>query len=178
MSQRAEFHVMGQPFDGKPLHYTASGLNYVYLLNGFSIEEDPDYGPLLTIQEVDDLHRAIGLYIIYQDRDLTGPEFRFLRKQMGFTQKELAPEMGVDVQTIANYEKGRAIPVPSQQLMRQVFAVWIMPEDERVSLLKQLANSVRHGRRGGKRTRRTARTRIGPPFVKQWQEGPLEGCPA
>jgi len=83
MSERAEFHVMGQPYDGKPLHYTASGLDYVYLRNGFQVEEDPDYGRIVTIDAVDDLHRAIGLYVVEQPRGLTGPEFRFFAKANG-----------------------------------------------------------------------------------------------
>ena len=107
MSERAEFHVMSQPFDGKPLHYTASGLDYVYLLNGFTVEDHPDYGRILTIQNEGDLQRSIGLYVITRQRPLTGPEFRFLRKQMGAKQKELAEELDVDEQTVANYEKTR-----------------------------------------------------------------------
>ena len=72
MSERAEFHVMGQPYDAAPLHYTASGLDYVYLVNGFSIENDPDYGRIVTIDSADDLHKAIGLHIITQERPLAG----------------------------------------------------------------------------------------------------------
>lgn len=104
MSERAEFHVRGQPLDGTPLHYTASGLDYVYLLNGFTVEDDPDYGRITTIDNPDDLHAAIGLHIIQHPRPLTGPEFRFLRKQMGLKQRDLAPKFG-SVQTVANYEK-------------------------------------------------------------------------
>jgi hypothetical protein len=89
MSERADFHVMGQPLDGTPLHYTASGLDYVYLLNGFTVENDPDYGRMVTIDDENDLHRSIGLYVITRPRTLTGAEFRFLRKQMGFKQKDL-----------------------------------------------------------------------------------------
>src|SRR5690606_6111594 len=103
MKQRAEFHVMGQPFDGEPLHYTASGLDYVYLLNGFHVEEDSDYGRIVTIEAPDDLHRAIGMRVVGQERDLKGQEFRFLRKQMGLRQQDIADQIGVDVQTIANY---------------------------------------------------------------------------
>jgi transcriptional regulator with XRE-family HTH domain len=35
---------------------------------------------------------------------MCGPEFRFLRKQMGLTQTELAELFDVSDQTIANYE--------------------------------------------------------------------------
>lgn len=138
MSERAEFHVMGQPFDGKPLHYTASGLDYVYLVNGYTVEDHPDYGRILTIQNEGDLQRAIGLYVLTRKRPLTAQEFRFLRKQMGLKQRELAEALGVDEQTVANYEKKQKIPFRSERLMRLTFLLWLTPKDARADLLKRL----------------------------------------
>jgi transcriptional regulator with XRE-family HTH domain len=143
MSERADFHVTGQPLDGTPLHYTASGLNYVYLLNGFTVENDPDYGRIITIQNERDLHRAIGLYVITRPRTLTGAEFRFLRKQMGFKQKDLAGELGINEQTVANYEKDRPIPTASDHLMRLEFLLWITPKDANVDLVKRIAETIK-----------------------------------
>lgn len=172
MSERAEFYVMRHPYEDEPLHYTASGLDNVYLLNGFTVEDDPDYGRLLTISAVDDLHRAIGLHVIRRGRELTGPEFRFLRKQMQMTQKELSQLLSVDAQTVANYEKGHTIPGTSDQLMRIVFALWIMPPEAKVQALKELTAEVQ---RRDKRTVQHKQSRISqasPPIVKCWQEGP------
>jgi len=143
MSERAEFHVMGQPLDGVPLHYTASGLNYVYLLNGFTVENDPDYGRIITIEDERDLHLAIGLYVITRQRTLTGAEFRFLRKQMGLKQKDLAAVLGVNEQTVANYEKDRPIPSTSEHLMRLEFLLWMTPEDARADLVKRIAEAFK-----------------------------------
>jgi DNA-binding transcriptional regulator YiaG len=149
MSERAEFHVMGQPYDGAPLHYTASGLDYVYLVNGFSVENDPDYGRIVTIDAPDDLHKAIGLHIVTKKNPLTGAEFRFLRKQMKLTQKELAVDKfgGADVQTIANYEKGKKIPPASDQLMRMTFALWLIPADARAAVVKEIAEEMQKRKR-------------------------------
>ena len=143
MSERAEFHVMGQPLDGTPLHYTAAGLDYVYLLNGFTFEDDEDYGRIVTIENERNLHRAIGLYVITRPRPLTGTEFRFLRRQMEFKQKDLAAELGVNEQTVANYEKNKRIPTTSDHLMRMVFLLWITPADERVELMKRLDKAIK-----------------------------------
>jgi hypothetical protein len=88
MSERAEFHVMGQPLDGV-LHYTVSGLDYVYLLNGFTVDDDPDYGRIITIEHERDLHRAIGLYVITRPRTITGAEFRFCESRWGLSKKSL-----------------------------------------------------------------------------------------
>ena len=52
------------------------------------------------------LHRAIGLHIVTARRD-DGAELRFLRKQLRLTQEALAQRLRVNVQTVANYEKGK-----------------------------------------------------------------------
>lgn len=169
MSERAEFHVMGQPYDGAPLHYTASGLDYVYLVNGFSIEDDPDYGRIVTIDAPDDLHKAIGLHVITKERRLTGAEFKFLRKQMKLTQKDLAEKFGTDVQTVANYEKGKKIPPISEQLMRITFALWIIPPDARVGILKRIASETQQRKTKNK----TSRSRSYPEIARQWQSSEM-----
>jgi len=175
MSERAEFHVMGRPYDGAPLHYTASGLDYVYLVNGFSIENDPDYGRIVTIDMPDDLHKAIGLHIVTQKRPLTGAEFRFLRKQMKLTQKELAADYfgGADVQTIANYEKGKKIPPASDQLMRMNFALWLIPADARAAVMKEIAKEMQKRRRQ-RRVRAASEHPSYPQIVHRWQ--PSDMC--
>ena len=171
MSERAEFLVMGQPYDGAPLHYTASGLDYVYLMNGFSVEEDPDYGRMVTIESPDDLHKAIGLHVVTQGRNLKGPEFRFLRKQMKLTQSQLAERFGTDVQTIANYEKGKKIPTVSERYMRAIFLLWIMPPDARAELMKKIEEDVeqrRHAKKTAKQSFRRAPSY--PGIVRRWHQ--------
>ena len=44
----------------KPYHYVASGLPNIYLLNGVSHDDTP-YGEMVTIKNLNGLHRAIGL---------------------------------------------------------------------------------------------------------------------
>ncbi len=169
MSERAEFHVMAEPFDGTPLHYTASGLDYVYLRNGFTVEEDPDYGRIVTIKSLDNLHRSIGMYVIMQPRGLTGAEFRFLRKQMKITQKVLAKELGVNEQTVANYEKDKPIPTTSENLMRMIFLLWIAPEDARADLVKRIAERIKARPRNPEPMSQVSPSDIQTSFEFQWQ---------
>jgi transcriptional regulator with XRE-family HTH domain len=179
MSKRAEFHVRGQPLDGTPLHYTVSGLDYVYLLNGFNIENDPEHGRIVSVEAEDDLLRAIGFHIICQEGPMTGKEIRFLRKQMGLTQDQLAAHLGVNVQSVANYEKGRTLPPTSDRLIRFVFALWTVPPDARASVLQDLAAAIQQelARRHKKRTRKAAND-LCAPFVKLWAHGGGEFCHA
>ena len=39
-------------------HYTESGLSNVWLENGYTIEQDPNYGELVSIANVRGLHEA------------------------------------------------------------------------------------------------------------------------
>jgi len=64
-------------------HYTESGLQNVWLENGYS-KVRTKYGTGVAIHDVDGLHRMIGKTIARKPR-MTGAEFRFLRKQLGRT---------------------------------------------------------------------------------------------
>ena len=61
MNVRAEFYIKGRRLLDKPYHLKAIGLPNVYLRNGVTIENDADYGKLITIEDIPGLHRAIGL---------------------------------------------------------------------------------------------------------------------
>src|SRR5262249_6571947 len=80
------FKRHGQPeTNGEPLHYTASGLDDVYLLNGFKREtiDGEDY---VTIEDLDGLWKAIGLHLARTRKDLAPKQIRFLRHHMNLTQ--------------------------------------------------------------------------------------------
>lgn len=142
MSKRAEFLMKGQALLAEPYHYTASGLDNVYLLNGVTIDDTP-YGPMVNIQNLNGLHHAIGLHIVENEGPMTGPEFRFLRKQLELTQAELAHAMRISDQTIANYEKGVTEPGPADPYIRFLYLLEIVPAETKVELLKIYAERKR-----------------------------------
>ena len=86
-------------------HYTECGLDNVWLLNGYMIEQHPNYGELFAIDHVDDLHRFIGRSLIALPRLLNGAEFRFLRRELDLSQKTLADLIGSNEQSVAKWEK-------------------------------------------------------------------------
>ncbi len=138
MSERTEFRIKGRRRLAKPYRYSASGLSNVFLLNGFTIE-DTSYGEVVTIENLNGLHGAIGLYIIENPDPMSGAEFRFLRKQMELTQSSLAKLMNTTDQTIANYEKGRTADFgPADFLMRSIYLLHVVPENTRAKVLKQV----------------------------------------
>ena len=146
MNERAEFRLHGRELLGEPFHYTASGLDSIYLLNGVTVETTP-YGEALTIENLKGLHRAIGLHIIEKTGAMTGPELRFLRKQMSLTQAALANELRISDQTIANYEKGKTEIGPVDRFMRGFYLLSILPNETRITVLKEALRRHRKSQR-------------------------------
>ena len=95
---------------------------------------------------------------------------------MGFTQKDLAERFGADVQTIANYEKGKKIPPISEQLMRMTFVLWIMPPDARAEVMKQITDEVQERKAGRKAHNPMRRSLSYPGIIHLWQQNKM--CPS
>ena len=88
-------------------HYRECGLNNVFLINGFAVKETR-HGRAVSIEDTDGLHRAIGTHLAKEKRALTGTQVRFLRIELGLSQKLLGMLLGKSVQTVARWEKGQS----------------------------------------------------------------------
>lgn len=93
-------------------HYTACGLDNVFLLNGFEIVPTK-HGEGITIENLEGLHKAIGLSIVETPAPILGAELRFLRIEMDLSQKNLASILGTKEQTLRLWEKHKKKPMPS-----------------------------------------------------------------
>jgi DNA-binding transcriptional regulator YiaG len=107
---------------GEPLHYTACGLDDVYLVNGFT-REFVDGEEYLTIADLDGLWKAIGLHVVNTKKVLGAKDIKFLRDQMDMTQAELGSLLRVSDQTVARWEKGETkfVPGPADFMLRILF---------------------------------------------------------
>lgn len=83
-------------------HYTESGLDDIYLANGFEID-----GGKLRIHDIEGLHRAIGRWLLSTKKRLSGGEFRFLRHELEMSQATLASLLGVAERTVIRWESAR-----------------------------------------------------------------------
>ena len=122
-------------------HYIESGLDNVYLVNGFEFVDTPR-GQGVTIRNREGLHRAIGLWLVRDKRNLTGREFRFLRNELNLTQRNLAELLGVSDQAIARWEKGRTkepIDGPAQRMIRLMYSEVINKNESIMGPLRRLA---------------------------------------
>jgi DNA-binding transcriptional regulator YiaG len=117
-----------------PFHYRRSGLENIYLLNGFEAEED-DGETYVTVLDVDGLHKAIGMHLVTHRKVLAPKEIRFLRKTLDLTQGEMGRLIGQSDQQIARWEKGENnISGPADRLLRLMFAYTLQKEDDTVGL--------------------------------------------
>jgi DNA-binding transcriptional regulator YiaG len=142
VTEKNHFLRPDKPLNAEPLHYTACGLDDVYLHNGFERVET-DYGPGVTIEKLDDLLSAIALHLVARKKRLDGKELRFLRRQLDMTQNELAGLLGVDGQTVARYEKGESrIDGPAQLAIRAVYLLYSIEEEKRLEILKSVRELI------------------------------------
>jgi putative transcriptional regulator len=111
----------GEAIKDQPLHYTGSGLDDIYLMNGYEVHPT-DYGPAVSVKDLDALRRVIGEYLVRKKKLLKGKELRFLRTEMDLTQSELSRLIGYSDQQVARWEKDQSrIPGPANRMIRLLF---------------------------------------------------------
>ncbi len=131
--------------DNHMYHYVDSGLKNVYLRNGFSIKET-SYGEAVSIHNLKGLHRLIGLELANNKAQLTGAEIRFLRKELEFSQVDLAYHLAVEEPTIRHWESERGeITGPADRLLRWLYIEQVDSEGtmrQHVERIAQLNRNV------------------------------------
>ncbi len=103
----------------KGYRYTESGLTNVWLANGYTIRKTK-YGEGVSVSDVDGLHRALARALSNKPR-LTGTEVRFLRKEMGLSQRGLGELLGVTDQAVSLWERKGQLPKTADRLLRLIY---------------------------------------------------------
>ena len=136
------FRLDGQEVS-KPRLYDVCGLPNVYLLNGYNVI-DRDGEEYVSIKDVSGLHRAISKHIVLTHKALTPEEAKFIRKTLDLTQSEISRKLGVNVQSVARWEKGQCeMPGTADKLLRAVFlAENISDENDRRTLQNLLTTCL------------------------------------
>jgi DNA-binding transcriptional regulator YiaG len=106
-------------------HYTACGLDYIYLMNGFTVREHPEHGRGVSIKDARGLHDAIARFIVASPTPLRGQEVRFLRSMLKVSQEGLAKILGQKRGSVARWEGAshKAIPGHANRALRYFFAL-------------------------------------------------------
>ena len=125
-------------------HYTASGLDNIWLKNGYQLYTTGD-GTGFSIHDLDNLHKAIAIGIAEKSAPMTGKEFRFLRVELDLSQKAIGDLMDKSDQMIANWEKGNnEIPVLADAAMRNLYleSIGCSPISGLLNKLKDLDREI------------------------------------
>ena len=89
----------------RDLCYKIAGLDNVVLV-GLDVCDDDDGDPVITIKNVNLLHRALVHALATKPCAMTGKELRFARTELGLTQAALSELIQVDIQKIGRWERG------------------------------------------------------------------------
>jgi DNA-binding transcriptional regulator YiaG len=157
-----------------PLHYTACGLDNVYLFNGFKREtiDGEDY---VTIEDLDGLWKAIGLHLVTTRKALAPKEIRFLRQHMDMTQAELGARLRVSDQTVARWEKDRCdLPGPADVMLRVLFLGSRVAQPEGNELLREIIKLLDELQERDESTKADVFEQRG----KRWKDSERELAPA
>ena len=106
-----------------PYHYSASGLDNVYLLGVPYMRCSSCDDDIVVIPHEQQLLDLIAVDLIRSERRLDSSEVRYLRKNAEWTQQELGDSLGVDRVTVNRWEAGEQSPPPHSDLAIRV--VWI-----------------------------------------------------
>lgn len=119
-------------------HYVESGLPNVWLLSGYEIVESP-YGEGVSIQDLEGLHRCLARSLCDKPKRLTGAEFRFLRRELDFSQKMMGELLGIDARQIRNVEHSeKPVKEPYNRLIRHMYMATIDPKNSYLELFNRL----------------------------------------
>lgn len=120
--QTAELKIVGR--EAAALQYTACGLDYVYLSNGFAVRETR-HGKGIAVHDAEALHAAIARAVITSPRPLRGQEVRFLRSLLRLSQDGLARVLRTKRLTVARWEAkpNHAIPGTADAALRLFYSL-------------------------------------------------------
>lgn len=108
-------------------HYKDCGLDYIYLLNGYEVINDPEFGECISIHDIEGLHRQIAKNIVSKAPSIRGQEVRFFRSEFKLTQTQMATLLGTDLRTIQRWEidkKSDPIPLTADRLVRLFYTAY------------------------------------------------------
>jgi len=95
--------------------YTESGLKNVWLVNGYR-----QRGDAVAIEDSEGLHKAIGRTLARKPR-LSGPELRYLRKELGFSQIVLGGLLKVSEETVSLWERKGRVPHAAARIVQALY---------------------------------------------------------
>lgn len=119
-------------------HYTESGLQNVYLSNGYKTRKTAA-GNAVAVVDADGLHRVIGRHIASKGY-MTGAEFRFLRKELDLSQTRFASWIGMSEEAVSLWERRGRVPKSACRFMQAIYLEKLDGNVSITEMVERLAN--------------------------------------
>mgnify|MGYP006282299137 CR=1 FL=1 len=103
----------------KQWHYTACGLDNVWLANGYVVK-NTRHGQAVSVSDVDGLHQLLAQTLIEKPGRLSGKEFRFLRTLLGLSQEALGSVFDFSENAVSLWERKDTVPSACDQWLRML----------------------------------------------------------
>lgn len=116
----------------KPYHFTESGLDHIYLVGivVYKCEECDEELP--EIPNIAQLHDSIGEGLVKKPTLLTGPEIRFLRKNLGLLAADFGKYLDTTPVSVSRWETGeQEVSKENDKLIRYFY---LRSKEEKINL--------------------------------------------
>ena len=126
--------------EAEPFHFTASGLENVFLV-GIKYFEKADGTFVAEIPAIQQLMYVIARSLVFSDSELDGSEIRFLRKRLGCKSSDFAKFLSLDLSTLSRVENEKQASSPQvSKLVKIAYTILCKdPEPSMVEFRQQLA---------------------------------------
>lgn len=126
--------------NGEYYHYKECGLNYVFLANGFNFYDTPG-GKIVSIDNIESLHKVIGRFIIDNIKDLDGQEIKFIRNELLMSPARLAHNLQTSEQTLKRWESNHTpINGSAETILRMLYLDYIGENPKIRQIIKRMAD--------------------------------------
>jgi len=122
-------------------HYTESGLDYVFLQNGYQ-EHNEDGEVFVSFDDITEMNRAIAKIIIMNKPKLEGQDLKFLRTLVNLSQEAFGRLISVSRDGVAKAEAtlSKELSPPMDKLTR-IFAMEYIDDSKIRALIDRLGET-------------------------------------
>ena len=122
--------------------YPESGLDNVKLVD-VPVWECGNGHQEVEIPKAEQLHGLLVNALVSKSAALTGPEIRFLRKELGMSGRAFAIRLGMTPEHLSRLETGRRTVSPTTSLLLRLAVAWELTRRRRIEFPSELQPFVR-----------------------------------
>lgn len=108
----------------RPYQYKESGLDNIWIIGLLQYKCGKCDETFVEIPRINELHLLIGKTLVCKKEQLSGPEVKFLRKEIGMKSKDMASALSMVPETYSRWENGKQEVAPCHdKALRMMYVV-------------------------------------------------------